>query len=93
MVSKGESRRVGINEERVLSRVPLFATHWTVALQASHGILQARVLERVGISSSRGSPRPKTPVSPSPGRKILLPLNHLRSPKLRVSEVKSLSRV
>ena len=44
----------------VLSRfspVQLFATPWTVALQASlsMGILQARILEWVAMPSSRGS--------------------------------------
>ena len=50
-----------------LSRVRLFATLWTVALQAlpSNGILQARILEWVAISFSRGSsqPRDQTQVS------------------------------
>ena len=51
----------------VLSRVRLFATPWTVARQAplSMGILQARILEWVAISYSRGSSllRDKTYVS------------------------------
>ena len=40
-----------------LSLVQLFATPWTVARQAplSMGILQARVLQWVAMSSSRGS--------------------------------------
>ena len=40
-----------------LSHVQLFATLWTVAHQASlsMGILQARILEWVTISISRGS--------------------------------------
>ena len=40
-----------------LSHVQLFATPWTVALQAplSMGILQARILKWVAISFSRGS--------------------------------------
>ena len=38
-----------------LSRVPLFGTPWTAARQAPlHGICQARILECVAISSSRG---------------------------------------
>ena len=39
----------------------LFATPWTVALQAplSMGILQARILEWVPMPSSRGSSRPR----------------------------------
>ena len=47
-----------------LSRVRLFATPWTVAYQALrslsvHGIFQARVLEWVAISFSRGSSQPR----------------------------------
>ena len=43
------------------SHVQLFAILWTVAHQAplSMGILQARKLERVAISSSRGPSRPR----------------------------------
>ena len=39
----------------------LFATPWTVAHQAllAHGIFQARILEGVAISSSRGSSPPR----------------------------------
>ena len=41
----------------VVSRVQLFVTQWTVAHQAplSMGILQARILEWIAISSSRSS--------------------------------------
>ena len=41
----------------LLSRVQLFVTPWTIARQAppSMGILQARILEWVAMSSSRGS--------------------------------------
>ena len=42
---------------KLLSHVRLFAIPWTVAYPAPpsiHGIFQARVLERVGISFSRG---------------------------------------
>ena len=44
-----------------LSRVWLFVTPWTVAHQPplSMGILQARILEWVAISSSRGSSQPR----------------------------------
>ena len=45
-----------------LSHVWLFETPWTVAYQAPpsvHGIFQARALECVAISSSRGSSRPR----------------------------------
>ena len=43
----------------VLSRVQLFETPWTVVDSGSsvHGILQARILECIAISSSRGSSR------------------------------------
>ena len=46
---------------RSLSRVQLFATPWTVAHQAplSTGILQAGILERVAMTSSRGSSQPR----------------------------------
>ena len=45
---------------QLLSRVQLFATQWTIALQAplSMGILQARILEWVSMPSSRGSSLP-----------------------------------
>ena len=44
-----------------LSCAQLFATAWTVALPCSsvHAIFQARVLEWVAISSSRGSSQPR----------------------------------
>ena len=45
----------------MLSCVWLFVALWTVACQAPpfHGILQARILEWVAISSSRGSSQPR----------------------------------
>ena len=45
----------------VLSHVPLLVTPWNAALPGSsvHGIFQARILEWVVISSSRGSSRPR----------------------------------
>ena len=56
----------------VLSYVQLFATPWTVARQALsvHWILQARILEWVAISFSRGhsQPRDQTQVSRIAGR-------------------------
>ena len=59
-----------------LSRVRLFRTPWTVAYQVSslHGTLQARVLEWIAISFSRGSspPRDQTWVSCIPGRRFNL---------------------
>ena len=48
----------GSSEEvKLLSRVQLFATPWTVARSGSsvHGVLQATILEWVAISFSRGS--------------------------------------
>ena len=39
--------------------IQLFATPWAVApMDSVHGISQARILEWIAISSSRGSPRP-----------------------------------
>jgi len=46
---------------KVLGHVWLFETPWTVAHQGPsvHGIFQARILEWIAISFSRGSSRPK----------------------------------
>ena len=59
-----------------LSHVRLFVTLWTVAHQAppSMGILQARILEWITISFSRGSswPRDQTQVSHIAGRRFNL---------------------
>ena len=67
-----------------LSRVQLFATPWTVALQSplSMGILQARRLEWVVMPSSRGSsqPRDQTHIS-CIGRQIFYHLSHQGSPE------------
>ena len=55
----------------LVSHVRLFVTPWTVAYQAplSMGILQARILEWVAMSSSRSSqPRDRTQVSCIAGR-------------------------
>ena len=57
-----------------LSCVQLFVTPWTIALQAplSMGILQARILEWVAISFSRGSAWSRDPACISCiGRQIL----------------------
>ena len=65
-----------------LSCVQLSVTSWTVAHQAplSIGILQARILEWVAMSSSRGSPHPGVkPWSPVL-RQILYHLSHQGSP-------------
>ena len=49
-----------------------------------HGTSQARIMEWVAISFSRGSSRPRDPTNVSCvsyiGRQILYPLNHLGSP-------------
>ena len=59
-----------------LSCVRLFATPWTIAYHVPlpMGILQARILEWVAISFSRGSsqPRDRTPVSCIAGRRFTL---------------------
>ena len=49
------------SEVKLLSRVQLFVTRWTVAYQApqSMEIFQARILEWVAISFSRDSSRPR----------------------------------
>ena len=67
-----------------VSCVQLFANPWTVAVWGSsvRGISQARILESVAISSSRGSSHPGIePASPaSPALQVdSLPLSHLRS--------------
>ena len=50
----------------LVSRVWLFSTLWTAAHQASvHGIFQARILEWVGMSSSRVSSWSASLVSPA----------------------------
>ena len=50
------NRTAQIFQETVcmLSRVQLFGTLWTVAGSSVCGIFQARILEQVAISSSRG---------------------------------------
>ena len=71
-----------------------FAIPWTTARQVSlaMGILQARILEWVAISSSRGSSRPRDGWNP----RLLqwqvnpLPLSHLVSPSPTLSRVKCL---
>ena len=42
----------------VLSHVQFFATPWTIVRSSVRGTLQARILEWVAVSSSRGSSRP-----------------------------------
>ena len=60
----------------LLSHDQLFGTSWTVAHQAplSMGILQARILERVAMPSSRGSSQPRdwTQVSRIPDLFIII---------------------
>ena len=51
-----------VSEVKSLSRVQLFAIPWTVAYHVPpciHGIFQARILEWVAISFSRGSSQPR----------------------------------
>ena len=66
----------GKKKVKSLGRVQLFVTLWIVAYQALsvHGILQARLLEWVAISFSRGSSRPRdwTQVSHIAGRRFTL---------------------
>ena len=77
---------------RMLSHIHLFATPWNIAHRAPlvHGIFQARILEWVAISFSRGSswPRDRTRVScvSCTDKQVLffwqagsLPLHHLGS--------------
>ena len=66
-------RKAMTNLVKLLSRVLLFVTPWTVANQISvHGIFQARILEWVAISFSRVSSqrRDRTWVSCIVGRRI-----------------------
>ena len=62
-----------ISSVHSLSRVQIFATLWTVG-SSVHGISQARILEWVAISFSRGSsqPRDRTRVSHMAGRCFIL---------------------
>ena len=66
------SGHTNVNKVKLLSRVQLFATPWTVTYQAppSMGFLQASILEWVAISFSRRSfqPRDWTRVSRIIGR-------------------------
>ena len=57
---RNERSGKGVSELKVAHCVRLFATPWTVTLQAplSMGILQARMLEWVDMPSSRGSSQP-----------------------------------
>ena len=63
-------------EVKLLSQVRLFVTPWTVAHQAPlfRGILQARILEWVAMTSSRESsqPRDQTQVSCIAGRFFII---------------------
>ena len=69
---------------QLLSRVRLFVTPWTAALQAplSMGILQARILEQVAMPSFRGSSQPRDRTLGLPHcRWILYHLSHQGSPR------------
>ena len=69
-----------------LSHIQLFATPWTAAHQASlsMGLPQARILEWVAMTSSRGIfPTPESNPDlwcPLHCRQVLYPLSHLGSP-------------
>ena len=76
------SKYFGLLVRCSLSHVQLFATPWMHG-PFVHGIFQARILERVAISYSRGSSQPRD------GTQVLhllnwqadfLPLHHLGSP-------------
>ena len=79
---------------KTLQSYPTLWTPWTAACQASlsMGILQARILERVVMPSSRGSswPRDQTHVSyvSCIGRWVLYHWHHLGSPLLNILMVK-----
>ena len=66
----------------VVRRVQLFVTQWTVTHQAPlvHGVLQAKILERVAISSSRRSSHLRDRTWVSCIGVDSLPLSHLGSP-------------
>ena len=72
--SRNQKSCCALLSRSVLSRVRLFVTPRTAALQAppSTGILQARVLEWDAMPSSRGSsqPRDRTQVSRVAGRSL-----------------------
>ena len=78
---------------KLLQMCPIFATPWNCSPPDSsvHGILQARILEWVAVSFSRGSswPRDQTCVSyvSCTGRWVLYHLCHLGSPSKRYVHV------
>ena len=71
------------HDAQLLSHVNLIATLWTVAHQGSsvHGISQARILEQVAISFSRGSSQPRD------GTHVLLRLLHWQVDSLPLSHL------
>ena len=76
-------------ERLLLSHVWLFTTPWTVACQGSsvEGMSQARLLEWVAISSSRGSPWPRDqPLCLLHWQVDFLPLSHEGSPQYKNRE-------
>ena len=79
------ARKLVIGYARMLSRVQLFATPWTVTCQVplSMGISQTRILEWVAISYSRGSSPPKNQTRVSclccTASRFFSPLSHLES--------------
>ena len=74
------------SEEKSLSRVRLFATtDRSLPGSSIHGIFQARGLEWVAISSSRGSSWPRDRPDLPHCRQTLYPLSHQGSPYVCIS--------
>ena len=76
---KYNSNHLDFNDIAVLSLAQLRATPWATARQAplSMGILQARILEWIALSSSRGSSQPRDQTqTPSIGITESYPLDH-----------------
>ena len=67
-----------------LSHVQLFVTHWTIACQTPCGIFQARIMEWVSISFSKGFFRSKLKsLCLMHWQADSLPLSHLGSPHIQ----------
>ena len=73
-----------------LSLVWFFETPGTVAHQASLSmrILQARILDRVAVSSSRAPSPPRDQILSCLGRRILDLLSHRGSPSMKLPSIK-----
>ena len=72
-----------------LSHVQLFCNPMDCSLPGSfvHGISQARTLEWVAISFSRGSSQPRDQIHVSIAGGFFLPLSHQRSPMVIAAAV------